>query len=279
MDTASLGRSAAKRIGTRVPRICVVSQGTLSQLLHRLVPQYRGRAEIDLIDATFENAVARVREFEEARAVDVVVSAGASGANLQRNVRTPVTLVRVSGFDLFRALVRASEHDRSVALLTHQDVGPELSEAQQLIEIDIAERHYTSPADAEQTVRELVGAGQRVLLGSSLVMDLAKQHGVTGIFIYSEGSVRTALDEAIRLAELSFEEEWRRAQLETVLARIEEGVISVDPREHIQSINPRMAEILGVAREWAVGKKLGDIAPSLTLEPTLRRGQGVAVGR
>jgi propionate catabolism operon transcriptional regulator len=273
VDPDRAGDAQTQRMTMRPARVWVVSQGQLSRWMHRLEPEYRGRAEIGFVDETFDAAVARLRELEAMAAVDVLVSAGSNGAYLRRLVRSPIALVHVNGFDVLRALARAGAHGRRIAIMTYEDIEHALDDLRQLTHLDLTLRRYSRPDEAEATMRELIDAGHRVFVGPSLITGFAERFGVHAEFIYSESSVRKALDDAIGLATLSFEEQWRRSQLETVLGRLEEGVVGVDMNEHIWSINARMEQIAGVTRDWALGKRLGEVAPGLGLEATLRSGR------
>lgn len=257
----------------RIPRICIVSYGRLHELASSLAKEYGGRAEMVFIERTFEDALEEVRALEDCGAVDAFVSAGASGAFLRGNMRKPLSMVRVSGFDIFRALISAREHAKRVALMTYEAVNHELDEVKQLIDLDITQRHYTSSADAHERVTELVAGGYDVIIGSSLIAELAQQLGAQGVFLYSQGSVRNAIEDAIHMAELSFEEARRRVALETMLSRLQEGVVCVDTSERVVFLNPRMAEFLDVTREAAFGKRLSQMAPALGLADTLRTGR------
>ena len=264
----------ALRMTMRPARIWVVSKGQMSEWMHKLESQYRGRAHIAFIDETFEAALTQVRELEAQQAVDVIVTAGANAAYLRRLVRSPIAQVHISGFDVFRALARAAAIGEKIALMTHEDLDSELTDLHKLVHLPIAItiRRYDQPVDAESTMRELIEAGHRVFVGPSLITSLAERLGVSGVFVYSEHSLCQALDEAIELATISFEQQWRRAQLETVLERIDQGVVGVDMNCRVWTINARMEHILGISRDWALGKPLDDVSPGLGLQLTLRSG-------
>ncbi len=262
----------ALRMTMRPPRIWVVSKGQMSEWMHRLESHYQGRAHIGFIDETFDAALTRVRELEAQHAVDVIVTAGANAAYLRRLVRAPIATVHISGFDVFRALARAAAVGKKVVLMTHEDLEQELGDLHQLVPLSITVRRYHQPGDAESTMRELIAAGHGVFVGPSLITSLAERLGVSGVFIYSEHALRQALDDAIELATISFEQQWRRAQLETVLERIDQGVVGVDMNCRVWTINARMEQIAGVTRDWALGKLLDEVSPVLGLESTLRSG-------
>jgi propionate catabolism operon transcriptional regulator len=262
----------ARRMTQRPARIWVVSKGMMSQRMHRLEPEYRGQAQIGFIDETFEAALPRVRELEAAGAVDVIVTAGANGAYLRRLIRSPIAMVRVSGIDMLEAIARARAIGGRAVLMTHEELGP-LIDASDPGDPALVTRRYTQPADALATMQSLSAEGYRVFIGPSLIVSLAEQLGAAGVFVYSERSLRQALDDAIDLTALAFEEQVRRRQLETVLEGIDHGVVGVDLRGVVRSMNRRMAEITGVSREWALGKPLRDVVPALGLESTLRTGR------
>jgi propionate catabolism operon transcriptional regulator len=123
-------------------------------------------------------------------------------------------------------------------------------------------------------MRELMAQGFRAFIGPSLIVSLAESLGATGVFVYSERSLRQALDDAIDLTALALEEDVRRRQLETILECIDHGVLGIDLQGMIRSMNRRMADMLGVSRDWAIGKPLHEAAPMLSLDSTLRTGRG-----
>lgn len=262
----------ARRMSQRPARIWVVSKGMMSQRMHRLEPDYRGQAQIGFIDETFEAALPRVRELEAAGAVDVIVTAGANGAYLRRLIRSPIATVRVSGIDMLEAIARARTIGQRAVLMTHEELGSVMDPSEPG-DTALMTCRYTQPADALATMQGLLSDGWRVFIGPSLIVSLAEQLGASGVFVYSERSLRQALDDAIDLTALAFEEQVRRRQLETVLEGIDHGVVGVDLRGVVRSMNRRMAEISGVSREWALGKPLRDVVPALGLESTLRTGR------
>ena len=65
-------------------------------------------------------------------------------------------------------------------------------------------------------------------LGPGLVADLADQAGLAGVFLYSTGAVRDALEDAVEVARASRIELAKRERLGTILAQLSDGVIAVD---------------------------------------------------
>ena len=254
------------------PKIWAISYKRLSRLIDSIIPNYAPYADIRIIDRTFDDALESARELERAGEVDVFLSAGANGAYLRNNVTVPVALVKVTGFDILLALVKARQISERIAIVTYQAISPELEEVKQLLNLDIEQRSYSTIDDAKDQFQSLAAAGYKVIVGSSLITDLAEQAGLTGIFLYSPNSVRQAFDDALEIARIARLEEARRERLNTILRHLNEGVLAVDMAERIQSLNPAMEQLLGVRSESVMGKPLSEVAPELNLSHTLRTG-------
>ena len=258
--------------GARKPKIWAISYKRLSRLIDSIIPSYAPYADIRIIDRTFEDALETARELERAGEVDVFLSAGANGAYLRNNVTVPVALVKVTGFDILLALAKARQVSERIAIVTYQAISTELEEVKQLLNLDIEQRSYSTIDDAKDQFQALAAAGYRVIVGSSLITDLAEQAGLTGIFAYSPNSVRQAFDDALEIARIAQIEEARRERLNTILRHLNEGVLAVDMAERIQSLNPAMERLLGVRSERVMGKPLSEVAPELNLSHTLHTG-------
>ncbi|TXF09881.1 propionate catabolism operon regulatory protein PrpR [Pelomicrobium methylotrophicum] len=257
----------------RKPQIWAISYKSLSRLIRAIISSYAAVADIRIIDnKLFDEAVAAARELVEAGEVDAFLSAGANGAFLRDAVDAPVALIKVSGFDILRALLRARQISERVALVTYQEISAELEEIKQLLKLDVAQRSYKTIEDAIVAFKDLAAHGYTVIVGSSLIVDLAERSGLTGIFLYSETAVRQALDDAVEMARVARIEEARRERLNAILRHLQEGVVAVDMEQRIEAINPAMESLLGVSADWSIGKRLSEIAPQLALEPVLRSG-------
>uniref|UniRef100_A0ABX1PHY6 Propionate catabolism operon regulatory protein PrpR n=1 Tax=Aromatoleum anaerobium TaxID=182180 RepID=A0ABX1PHY6_9RHOO len=260
------------READRKPVIWAVSISRLKQLFHAIIPTYAPVANIQLIERGFDEAVQELRQRMKTEDVDVVVAAGSNGAYLRQHLSVPVMLVRVTGFDMLGALIRARKISDRIAIVTHETITPELEQFKHLFNLPIEQRSYLTIEDAEELVQDLVNEGIEVIAGPGMVTELAEKAGIRGVFLYSQGSVREALDEAIGLVQAGHIEEARRARLNTILLHLNEGVVAVDMAERIQSINPAMERLLGIDTGMAVGRPLSEIAPELSLRRTLQKG-------
>ena len=222
------------------PRIYAISHIRASRMISAFLPDYANIADIRIINQSFDDALFAARELEKAGEVDVFLSGGSNGEYLRNNVSVPVVLIKVTGFDILNAIVKARKIFDRVAIVTYKIRNSELEIVKQALNIAIEQRSYTTIEDAKDCFRELANEGYKVIVGSSIITGLAEQHGLTGILLYSENSIRQAVEDAIEIARITKTEENRREHLNTILRNLNEGVVAVDTEERVQSINPTM---------------------------------------
>ncbi len=254
------------------PKIWVVGF-SLTGFLPDIIPDYAAQADIRVVNKLFEEGEQAARELLAAGEADVFIAAGANGAYLKARLDAPVVLVKVSGFDILHALQKARESSGPIAVFSYQAISAELEEVKELLRLDIEQCHYTTAEDARVSVQRLKEAGFRVIVGSSLVASIAREAGLDAVFLYSAQAVRAAVEDAIDMARVARVEEARRDWLNSILHHLDEAVVAVDRDERVQSVNPAMAELLGISVEWALGRPLREIAPELSLAGTLRSGE------
>lgn len=253
---------------------CIVAVGyrRINKMLQALAPDFVDRAAVEVLDVGFDQAVARVRELQALRPVDVVVAAGSNGGYLRQKLDTPVVLVKVGGFDLMQALAQAKALASRVGLVTYEGMAPDMARFGRLFELDVVQRSYRTEDEARACVRDLQAQGVSVVVGSGAAADVADQIGLRGIFLYSMDAVRSALEDAVEVARASRIELAKRERLNTLLAQLSDGVVAVDQHERIQTLNPAMAHWLGVNPAQWLGRKLSEVCPELSLQHTLRLG-------
>ncbi|HOX90280.1 MAG TPA: propionate catabolism operon regulatory protein PrpR [Burkholderiaceae bacterium] len=254
----------------RRPRILAVGFHRLKHLLQELAPSYVGVAAVEVLDRGFEQALAEIESRRREGRADVVVAAGSNGAYLRQHAELPVVLVRVGGFDVMRALARARGISARVALVTYGEVSAEVQQFNALFGLGVELRSYRNEPEARDCVNELRARGIEVVVAPGLVADLADEAGMTGVFLYSQDAVREALDDAVNLARVARIEQAKRERLNTILAQLRDGVVAVDMDERVQTLNPAMERLLGLPAATALGRRLGELAPELSLARTLK---------
>ena len=244
----------------------------INKMLQELAPVVADRAVVDVLDVGFQEAVARVKALQARQPVDVVVAAGSNGGYLRQHLDVPVVLVKVGGFDLMQALAQARQVSDRIGLVTYEGMAPDLQRFEQLFDFAIAQRSYRTEDEARACVRALQQGGTEVVVGSGVAVDVAEQLGLTGLFLYSMDAVREALADAVEVARAARIQQAKRERLNTLLAQLSDGVIAVDTQERIETLNPAMAQWLGIDVGAWQGRRLSAACPELSLQSTLRLG-------
>jgi transcriptional regulator, propionate catabolism operon regulatory protein len=255
-----------------LPRICVIGYKGLTRVVQSVLPEYAGRATIEVIDEVFEQANLAAKQRERDGLADVFISAGANASILKSTLSTPVAAIKVSGYDILVALLKARQVSERVGLVTYRDTVRELDSVKALLNLQIDQLAYQTADEARDCFMSLAAAGHTVIVGSSVVVDLAEQHGINGILTYSATAVRLALDDALDLARLSRLEAARHERLSSVLQHLQEAVLATDEAGRITAMNPPMAQLLNLSAADATGMLLSSIAPSLSLRAVLDSG-------
>ncbi|RYY81111.1 MAG: PAS domain-containing protein, partial [Comamonadaceae bacterium] len=267
MKQASPSAEAADR---RV-RLCFLSHAHLSALAAPVFAEYASRADIEVVEASFQPAISAARARERSGEVDAFVSAGSNAALLREAVAAPVATIGVNGFDIMLALRQARLHGSSrVGVVTYGATVPELEQIRELLRIDVAQRAYRSPEEARECVAAFGREGCGVIVGSSIVVEAARQQGLRGMLAYSEASVRQGIENGIEMGRVARLEAARNEQVAAVLHNLQEALLAVDANHRIVTANSGMQRLLGAPLQALLGRDLRDVAPELSVAAALQ---------
>ncbi|MBB6562676.1 propionate catabolism operon transcriptional regulator [Acidovorax soli] len=257
---------------TGLPRLCFLSYRQIREFAMPVVAEYAGRAQIEVVDGTFGGALAIAQDRVERGVVDAFVSAGSNASILRAGLRAPVATIQLGGFDLLQALIKARRIAERVGVVMYGQTIPELDAVKDLLNIEISQHAYQTPDDARQRFEALRREGFTVIVGSSLVVELAEEAGLVGLLAYSLASIRKGFDDALELARVARLEAGRYEQLHSVLHNLQEAVVAVDRQDRIIAVNPPMQQLLGGPGLRVQGQALDALQPALSLRTTLDSG-------
>ncbi|MES2186144.1 MAG: propionate catabolism operon regulatory protein PrpR [Pseudomonadota bacterium] len=256
-----------------LPRLCFLSYRHIREFAAPVVAEYAGRADIEVIDGTFDGAVALAQDRVRRGVVDAFVSAGSNASILRSGVQLPVATIQLGGFDILQALIKARHISSRVGVVMYGQTIPELDAIKTLLNIEVAQYAYRTPEDARRQFERLRDSGFEVIVGSSLVVELAQQTGLHGLLAYSLTSIRKGFEDAIELARVARLEAGRYERLNSVLHNLQEAVLAVDGQHLVIAVNPPMSLLLGRQEADLLGQPLEQIEPQLSLRSTLASGQ------
>lgn len=255
------------------PRLCFLSYRQIRMFAMPIVAEYSDRADIEVVDGSFDGALATAKERIAKGQVDVFVSAGSNASLLRSRLQAPVATIQLSGFDILQALIRARKLSDRIGIVMYGQIIPELDSVKGLLNIEIHQYAYQTPDMARQCIEQLHASGVEVVVGSSLVVELAQEAGLQGLLAYSLSSIRQGFDDALELARVARLEAGRYEQLNGVLHNLHDAVLAVNHEGLIIAVNPAMKAILGQDKTSLLGHPLAMLTPELSLGATLATGQ------
>jgi propionate catabolism operon transcriptional regulator len=223
-----------------LPVIWTVSVSRLSDLFRDITLEYDHLATIEPVNLGFDEAARHIRERMASERCDVVIAAGSNAAYLKGRVSAPVVIAKASGFDMMQALARARRVSERIGVVTYQSQLPELAEFSATFGAGIAQRTYVTEEDARARINELKAEGIQAIVGAGLITDLAEEAGLTGVFVYSAGSIRQAFDDALEMARLT--------QLESTRSRSRSMVAVADTLRARHGLNDLRGESAAMER-------------------------------
>jgi transcriptional regulator, propionate catabolism operon regulatory protein len=256
----------------------VLPPSRLAREVQGVLPMEGIPADISVVDMPIADAVQYARNLERKGEVDLFICTGATGAYLKKHVGSPVVLIPVSDYDILRVLEEARRMADRVAVLSYRQIDHQLDAVQPLLTISLAQDAYTTLQEAEASVARLAQAGYQVVVGSSMITEIAEQAGLTGVLITSRNAIRQALQDAMDILQAAHAETAKRERLNSLLRHLTDGVAAIDPEGRIQAINPAMARMLGVAADEGIGRPLAALDPQLNV-PQLMTGAAVEEGQ
>lgn len=255
------------------PRLCFLSYRQIRMFAMPIVAEYSDRADIEVVDGSFGGALAIAKERIANGLVDVFVSAGSNASLLRSGLQAPVATIQLSGFDIMQALIKARQMSNRIGIVMYGQTIPELDSVKGLLNIEICQYAYQTPEMARQCIQDLRSAGIEVIVGSSLVVELAQEAGLRGLLAYSLSSIRQGFEDALELARVARLEAGRYEQLNGVLHNLQDAVLAVNHAGLIIAVNPAMKKILGQEQASLLGCPLTLLEPELSLRSTLETGR------
>jgi transcriptional regulator with PAS, ATPase and Fis domain len=172
------------------------------------------------------------------------------------NVRGNLIPLRVQTNDFYKALVKASNIDNEVNVINYQkeyiQVEPEnlkniTDDLDAIFKIKINQYTYDTAEDASKLVSKLKSEGKKVVIGSGLVVRLAKEQGMEGVLWYGKESVGLSVDIAFNVLTAKLNEQSNQKRQNYILDNFNEGVINLNVIGRVLSINQHAVELLGLS--------------------------------
>ena len=191
---------------SRKVKILVVGYRKLNELIYAVSEEFHDLASIEVVEAlpTDSTQPGHIEQIISSYSPDVIASAGANAAYLKASLDTPVVTQGVSVSDLLRVLAKAKNLGRNIHLYSYSTNEKQYEDILQIMSkaMDLQLSHYEyQTTDGAREAFMLAVAENRpdVVVGSSVICNLADERKLPSLLIYSKESAKELLRNAINV--------------------------------------------------------------------------------
>ncbi|MDR1359757.1 MAG: sigma 54-interacting transcriptional regulator, partial [Deltaproteobacteria bacterium] len=251
-------------------KIAIMSYHALTEFLlkHPTLLDLPG-VDVHIESSCVSDALPLAQRLEDSREIDVFVSSGANGRLLGKYLRTPLILIRITGFDLLQAMNRL-DSTRPIAVFSFDVRIPFLEESLPCIVGQLVQKIYHTRDELSYAMEKLQEQGIEQVIGGSMVMEAAQERGMRSSFIYSEDSITRAINTAAQMAVARQRDRSQVRWLNAIITYSYSGIMATDEQGLVTTCNPAAAKILGISQEAALSRQISAIIPNTRVMNVIR---------
>lgn len=201
----------------------------------------------------------------------ILISSGMNMKALKEDNRVilPTVEVKPSTQDILQAISVASKAGKKVAVFLLKGKILNFDKIKSLLKADPLIIQIEKYEEIPPILQKIKADGITGVVGTSIVCDYGKKAGMEGYLIWSTAAVRTAIDEAINLAKTNRQVLINNRILKEIIGVAYRGIVCVDKDGVIRLFNPVVAKTIGISEDDAIGKKISDVIPELSIDQIL----------
>lgn len=235
-------------------RIAVMSYNKLTKVINDTL-ETKELDKINIIESSFNETKKIAQSLWDEDKVDVFVCGSSNLQIVESIIPAPIVPIKISGFDIMEKLVKARSKECKVVIICFKQKIMSNFIKEKIFNIDISEECYSDISELKAILDKLNENKDKVnmVIGSSLVCDLCDELEIDSVLIYSEDSIKNAINQAIQIHDSIQREKYKLKQFNTILNFTYSGIISTDKNNIIQIYNPMAENIIGIPRKQIVG--------------------------
>lgn len=252
------------KIAIIIPRdLVIVAQSVASNF----------KDDIQIIEGSMERGLELAREFE-AKKFDVIIARGGTQLLLKSSrLNIPTVPIPITVIDVFNAISEAEKMSNNIAILAFDNM---LSASESLIKVSGNNYHIiqvNNEKDVEDKIRYLSNRGYNVIVGGGIIERYGAKYNLKTIVIKTgREAIISAIEEAIRVATATREQNKRGERFKTIVQNSNDGIISVDKDGYISIFNTTAEKLLKMKNSEVIGKHVDNVLPQLELSEVLYSG-------
>jgi transcriptional regulator with PAS, ATPase and Fis domain len=200
---------------------------------------------------------------------DVIVARGmiTSVLRARPDIHIPVIELQVSSSDIVRTIqkCRKSYACSKIAVVAPAAMSYAAKAMAALSDFPIEVYYLQDYRDIESIVTNSLQAGCDAIVGGTTACNYAKSIGVSAVMIEnSDESLSSAIEEAVRSVDLQRKERTQTEFLNVIMNNYKEGIVVIDSKRHIQTINACAGKIIGASESTCLGTDIQMWFPDLS---------------
>ncbi|MBA1335531.1 MAG: Acetoacetate metabolism regulatory protein AtoC [Firmicutes bacterium] len=208
------------------------------------------------------------------RGKEIIISRGGTARVIRENVDLPVVEIKVSGYDLLRVLYRHRDDKYRLGSVGYSNVISGVKTIGEILGLDIEYFSIDREEEAVEKIQEAAALGIDLIIGDTISVKTAQKVGLKHDLVESGREALTyAIEEAIKVYELTLRERKEKQQLKAILDFSHEGIIATDREGRITLYNPASEKIFGISHYNVLGKKISEVIPNTRIPEVLKTGQ------
>ncbi len=237
--------------------------------LARSVAEQRG-GEMTIITGELFEAVENIKRHGLANK-EVIVCRGGTARLLSKAFELPVVEVEVCGYDILRAVYKYK--NQRIAVIGSDNVISGIKTIEQMMELDIVYFPFAFEEEIEEKIALIKQMNIGIVVGDTVAVRLAKQHGLTVELIRSgKESVEEGVDKALKICAAILNEREKNSRINAIVENLSEGILVTDEHSRIVMFNPTAEHLLQRSRQSVLGEKIESVLPDINVHEALKSG-------
>lgn len=213
----------------------------------------------------------------ESSGIDAILTGRANYIQLKDKINIPIIPFKVTFTDIIKAFKEVEKfgHKKiAMAYSSFDDFELNFNILSDLFGLDIVQISYVSKTELEDKIKSVKNRGIKILIGTTMAVEISKGIGITGIEIYSvENVIINSIDKAVEVIRVIRENQSKEMRDNAILNYAYEGIISIDEFGRIQVFNDAASKIFGIKQLTVIGEHIDKVLYELKLSDVLKNGK------
>lgn len=208
------------------------------------------------------------------RGIEVIIARGETAYNIRDTYpEIAVVDVPISGFDLALALEKARKYGDKIAVVSFASMIRQVECLESALNVQIKKYYLQSRDQVDEAIDLAVREGANVIMGGYSTCKATEKRDIPSVEIFTGDQAYVETFYAARSILKTIENERRKTGvIKAVLDHAYEGILSIDDKGLIHTINPVARRVLNLQENESVGLAIREVWPDLALEKVLHTG-------